>query len=207
MPTLFFMRHAESEANRNRILASQNDVPLTPQGMESATEIAREFLKEYHIDSIIVSPQIRACQTASPFEQISGKKALIDKALAEQDLGKFTGMSYDEVKEEPGYEKDVSRRWDWIPEGGGESYRMLSSRIIPFFSRFNKPEDNSSFLIVTHAVTLRIIKGLLENTLPAYPEKIANNGEVWKVRFKGLGNKHEVESLFYGNSASMVHNP
>ncbi|RKX83643.1 MAG: histidine phosphatase family protein, partial [Spirochaetes bacterium] len=67
--------------------------------------------------------------------------------------------------------------------------------------------NNAKYLIVSHAVTLRIIKGLLEDTLPLYPEKIANNGEIWQVDFKGLGNKHIVKSLFYGNSAAMVHNP
>ena len=207
MPTLFFMRHAESLANRKRILASQTDVSLTPEGMQGAYDIAREFLKDFTLDSIIVSPQLRACQTASPFEQMSGKIAEINKAIAEQHLGRFTGMSYDDVKLDPAYEKDVKNRWNWIPEGGGESYKMLASRIIPFFNRFDNADKKSNIFIVTHAVTLRIIKALLEDTLPVYPEKIANNGEIWQVEYRGLGSKHIVKSLFYGNSASMVHNP
>jgi broad specificity phosphatase PhoE len=207
MPILFFMRHAESEANKNRTLASQTDVSLTPSGMQGAFDVAREFLKDFEIDKIIVSPQLRACQTASPFEQMSGKKAEIDIAVSEQHFGRFTGLSYDVVKLDSAYEKDVTKRWGWVPEGGGESYKMLASRITPFFERFERLDDNSNYLIVSHAVTLRIIKGLLENTLPLYPEKIANNGEIWQVDFKGLGIKHVVKSLFYGNSASMVHNP
>ncbi len=207
MPTLFFMRHAESVANRKRILASQTDVSLTPEGMQGAYDIAREFLKDITLDSIFVSPQLRACQTASPFEQMADKKAEIDKAIAEQHLGRFTGMSYDDVKLDPAYEKDVKNRWNWIPEGGGESYKMLASRIIPFFNRFDSADKKSNIFIVTHAVTLRIIKALLEDTLPIYPEKIANNGEIWQVEYRGLGSKHMVKSLFYGNSASMVHNP
>jgi len=207
MPTLFFMRHAESAANRERILASQTDVSLTPEGMQGAYDIARDFLKDFSLDSIFVSPQLRACQTASPFEKMSGKKAEIDKALSEQHLGRFTGMSYDDVKLDTAYEKDVTKRWNWIPEGGGESYKMLSERISPFFNKFDSTDERSKIFIVTHAVTLRIVKALLEVTLPVYPEKIANNGEIWKVDFKGLGYKHVVKSLFYGNSASMVHNP
>jgi len=207
MPTFFFMRHAESKANKNRTLASQTDVSLTPFGMQGAFDIAREFLKDFEIDKIIVSPQLRACQTANPFEKMSDIKAEIDNALSEQHFGRFTGMSYDAVKLDPAYEKDVTKRWNWIPEGGGESYKMLASRITPFFERFNSLDNGSNILIVTHAVTLRIIKALLEDTLPGYPEKIANNGEIWQVDFKGLGTKHVVKSLFYGNSASMVHNP
>ena len=207
MPILFFMRHAESKANRNRTLASQTDVTITPQGMEDAYNIAREFLKDIDLDGIISSPQLRACQTANPFEKMSGIKTEIDKSIAEQHFGRFTGMSYDAVKMDPAYEKDVTRRWNWVPEGGGESYKMLASRITPFFERLDSLDDNSNYLIVSHAVTLRIIKGLLENTLPLYPDKIANNGEIWKVEYRGLGFKHVVKSLFYGNSASMVHNP
>jgi broad specificity phosphatase PhoE len=207
VPTLFFMRHAESTANKNRILASQTDVSLTPQGMQDAYDIAREFLKDHTLDAIIVSPQLRACQTANPFEKMSGKKAEIDKAISEQHFGRFTGKSYDDVRLESSYEKDVTKRWNWIPDGGGESYKMLASRITPFFERFEILDDSSNYLIVSHAVTLRIIKGFLENILPLYPKKIANNGEIWQVDFKGLGTKHVVKSLFFGNSASMVHNP
>jgi len=207
VPTLFFMRHAESNANRNRILASQTDVSVTPKGMQDAFDIAREFLKEFVLDAIITSPQLRACQTANPFEKMSDLKAEIDKALSEQHFGRFTGMSYDDVKLDPAYEKDVTKRWEWVPEGGGESYKMLASRLVPFFDIFLTENIGSNILIVSHAVTLRIIKALLEDTLPEYPEKIANNGEIWQVDFKGLGKKHIVKSLFYGNSASMVHNP
>ncbi len=207
MAVLFFMRHAESVANRDRILASQSDVSLTSGGMEAASFIAGEFLREYTINRIISSPQLRACQTASPFEQISGIRTETDKLISEQHLGRFTGMSYDEVKLDPSYEKNVANRWNWVPEGGGESYKMLASRVASFFKRFDSADTESNILVVTHAVTLRIIKGFLEDTLPIYPEKIANNGEIWKVDFKGPGIRHTVKSLFYGNSASMVHNP
>ena len=207
MPTLFFMRHAESEANKAKYLASQTDVSITEEGAKAAEEIAGEFFRDFSVDNIYASPQLRARQTASPFSRISGLDVLIDPALSEQHLGRFTGMTYDEASTDPYFESDRTKRWDWEPEGGGESYRMLASRITPFFEKLEIIDNGSNFLIVSHAVTLRIIKGLLENTLPLYPEKIANNGEIWQVEFKDLGYRHIVKSLFYGNSASMIHNP
>jgi hypothetical protein len=45
-----------------------------------------------------------------------------------------------------------------------------------------------------------MVKAILEQTLPNYPRDIAKNGEIWKVQFKGLGNIHEVESIFLGGS-------
>ena len=59
---------------------------------------------------------------------------------------------------------------------------------------------HDEFLIVTHAVTLRIVKAILEQTLPDHPHGIAGNGEIWKAQFTGLGNIHEVESIFLGGS-------
>ena len=201
------MRHAESEANKAKHLASQTDVSITSDGSKAANVIADEFFRDYSVDNIYASPQLRARQTAAPFSKRSGMDVLIDPALSKQHLGRFTGMTYNEALIDPYFESDRTKRWDWEPEGGGESYRMLASRITPFFKRFEMLDNGSNFLIVSHAVTLRIIKGLLENTLPLYPEKIANNGEIWQVEFKGLGYKHTIKSLFYGNSASMVHKP
>ncbi len=115
-------------------------------------------------------------------------------------------MSYDQVKEEPLYETVTSRRWDWVPEGGGESYSMIADRVRAFFSSL-APEDPSRILIVTHAVTFRLIRGVLENSLPLYAEGFPNNGEIWKVDFQGLGQVHSIESLLLGNSRNFIHNP
>ena len=207
MPTLFFMRHAESEANKAKYLASQTDVPITTEGTRAAEGIAAAFLEDFSIDAIYASPQLRAKQTAEPFSRSCRLDVVIDSALSEQHLGRFTGMTFKEALDDPYFQSDNTKRWDWQPEGGGESYRMLASRVVPFFNGLEILNNGSKFLIVTHAVTLRIIKGLLEDTLPVYPAKIANNGEIWQVEFKGLGFKHIIKSLFYGNSASMVHKP
>ncbi|MDC7241319.1 MAG: histidine phosphatase family protein, partial [Spirochaetales bacterium] len=95
---------------------------------------------------------------------------------------------------------------DWIPEGGGESYAMIADRVKSFFSSFD-PEDDRNVLVVTHAVTFRLIRAVLENTLPLYPESFPNNGEIWKVDFRGVGKRHEIESLLLGNSRDFIHNP
>ncbi len=59
-------------------------------------------------------------------------------------------------------------------------------------------------LLVTHAVTLRMIMATLEQTLPDYPHEIAKNGEIWKLRFTGIGKIHQVESIFLGTSKAVI---
>ncbi len=206
MGKLYLIRHAQSEANKERIMASRLPFPLTTEGKADADLIARELAAEFSIDRIISSPLIRAKQTAASFAARFKLSVEEDERVSEQDLGRYSGMTYDQVKEEAQYETETSRRWDWVPEGGGESYRMIAERVKSFFSDMD-PASDENILIVTHAVTFRLIRAVLENTLPLYPEGFPNNGEIWKVDFMGVGKKHSIESLMLGNSEHFVHNP
>lgn len=204
MITLYFMRHAQSEANLNNILASQLDFPLTNKGHNDAVLIAKEFSQEHHITRLIGSPLSRAQQTAAPFADRFQLPVENEARVTEQQLGKYAGKTYEELNDEENYCHDRAKRWSWIPEGGGESYSMIVDRLMPFFQSLPE-EGNEDILVVTHAVTMRMIKAILINSLPEYPHDIAHNGEVWKVEFKGVGHPHKIESLFFGDSINQAH--
>ncbi|HYU75667.1 MAG TPA: histidine phosphatase family protein [Ktedonobacteraceae bacterium] len=70
MPTVWFIRHAESEANAGLPTAHPATIKLTPRGIEQANRVA-QFIK--HRPGLIVSsPYERAWQTARPtFEQFA----------------------------------------------------------------------------------------------------------------------------------------
>jgi broad specificity phosphatase PhoE len=112
-------------------------------------------------------------------------------------------MTYAELIDRPDYMHECSRRWKWIPEGGGESYEMIASRLEPFFQSLESLAGDC-ILSVTHAVTLRMVKAILEQTLPDYPSEIAKNCEIWKVQFAGLGNICDVESIYLGGSKAAI---
>jgi broad specificity phosphatase PhoE len=199
MSQLYFMRHAESEANQKNILASQIDFPLSDTGKKQAEKIAEVFFKTFAVDIIIASPLLRAYQTATFFTK-KRKKLVIKKnnALIEQNLGIFSGMTYEELDTRDDYCHDRSQRWDWIPEGGGESYRMIANRVLLFFKEIEKNYPTERILIVTHAVTMRLIRAVLENTLPSYPLKIPANGEIWEVEFHKSGKTHIIKEHCLG---------
>lgn len=207
MSTLYLIRHAESEANRKRILASRQPYPLTAAGKADADLIAEELKKIVSIDRIISSPLIRAKQTAESFESAYQHPVEEDRRITEQELGVYSGMNYDQVKELKQYEADPLKRWNWIPDGGGESYAMIADRILLFFKDLQENNRGEKILIVTHAVSFRLIRAILENTLPRYPRAFPNNGEIWKVDFTSLGTVHKIESILLGNSRSFIHNP
>jgi broad specificity phosphatase PhoE len=202
--SFYFIRHAESQANDKKILAGHLDFPLSIQGKKDIENIAGEFFKKVKIDMIISSPLKRALETASAFSKLYGLMIEKDDKLIEQNLGIYSGMSYDEIETEEGYEHDRTKRWNWVPEKG-ESYKMVADRVRPFFENILSVSENLNILVVTHAVTLRLIRGILENTLPLYPENIAQNGEIWKVDFKGIGKFHKIDSIFLDKESVRTH--
>ena len=197
------MRHAQSEANLADILASQLDFPLTEQGHDDARCIADEFYQQHKVSKLIASPLSRAQQTAAPFAQMFNLTISDEPRVTEQALGKYAGKTYAELDHEPNYCHDRSQRWSWVPEEGGESYAMIVERLRPFFAAL-PVNGEESILVITHAVTMRMIKAILADILPEYPHEIAHNGEVWRVEFKGLGQPHEIESLFFGSSKAQA---
>ena len=201
MKTLYFIRHAQSEANRREILASRQDFPLSEKGRADAEAIAAELKEIATLDRIVCSPLIRAQQTAAPIAEAFGLEVEMDDRLTEQDLGIYAGMSYADLESRTDYMHDRTQRWNWVPDGGGESYEMIFQRLEPFFQGLENLEGDS-ILFVTHAVTMRMIKATLEQTLPDYPREIAQNGEIWKTQFTKTGDTHVVESIFLGDSKS-----
>lgn len=207
MKTLYFIRHAESEANKKRILGSRLPFPLTAEGKFDSERIASELKDLTDIELITSSPLKRAVQTAESFSAVYGLDIQTDERITEQSLGVFSGMDYDEVKLHKNYEKNPLNRWNWQPEGGGESYSMIADRITAFLNDVGLIEDKNNILIVTHAVSLRIIIAALQNTLPEYPKDFPNNGEILKVKYTKLGIYHKIESIFLGKSREFNHNP
>jgi broad specificity phosphatase PhoE len=203
MKTIYFIRHAQSEANRLDVLASRQDFPLSAKGMADAAAIAAGLKQIASLDRIVCSPLLRAKQTAQPIAEAFGLEIEIDERLTEQELGIFAGMSYTELEQRTDYMHDRSKRWKWAAEGGGESYEMIVQRLKPFFQSLEKLEGKN-ILFVTHAVTMRMIRAMLEQTLPEYPHTIAKNGEIWQVPFTKLGNPHAIESIFLGEAKTVL---
>lgn len=194
---LYFIRHAESEANTRDILAGRLDYPLSARGESDAEAVARAFVPGHPFEAIISSPLLRARRTAEPFARMTSLAVEVDEALLEQDMGTFAGKTYAEAEADPDYEKDKSRRWDWSPPGG-ESYRSIADRLRPFFVRLDGRRE-PRILVVTHAVTLRLVVALLEDILPSYPTTLARNAEILEVEYGGLGRKHGISSHYYGS--------
>lgn len=203
---LYITRYFESTANRLGILASRQHFPLSEKGQADAIKAAKVFAADHKVNRIFSSPLIRAVQTANAFASAFGLMVEIQERLTEQELGIFAGMSYNEIEKARGYEHRRDKRWDWVPEGGGESYSMIYQRVLPLFNELSiSANQNQSVFIVTHAVTLRIIRAILENTIPFYPVEIAKNGGIWEASFTRINVPTVVRPLNFSGIALKDH--
>lgn len=97
MKTVYFVRHGESQANADGLIAgSKNDSPLTQKGLEQASATA-EVLRAIPIDLIISSPLLRAKDTAKRIAEELGYKDEIhtEPLLTERDFGAASGQPWD----------------------------------------------------------------------------------------------------------------
>src|SRR5205823_4115506 len=66
MPTIFLIRHGESQSNAGLPTTYPKGVKLTERGLEQAECIARYLKSRIPLDLIVTSPYQRTKQTAAP---------------------------------------------------------------------------------------------------------------------------------------------
>src|SRR5690349_11276037 len=97
MKTIYFVRHGESQANADGIMAGREwETPLTETGMKQARK-AGQFLKGKGIQMIMVSPMERTRRTASIIAEEIGlepSKLIENDLIMEQGMGKYSGRPY-----------------------------------------------------------------------------------------------------------------
>lgn len=89
----FFLRHGETEWNKNRLAQGQTDVPLNQTGRDQA-DLARPLLKGQNIRRIIASPLERAFETATIINRDLNVPVERHSGLMEQAFGPYEGKPW-----------------------------------------------------------------------------------------------------------------
>ncbi len=87
---IYVIRHGQTDYNVRNVYQGQSDIPLNNVGMEQAKQVAEKF-KNLKVDVILVSPLLRAKQTASYVSKITGIPIVIEKGLIERSFGDMEG--------------------------------------------------------------------------------------------------------------------
>jgi probable phosphoglycerate mutase len=151
---LYFVRHGESTANRLRKFSNGGfKHPLTETGVEQARMVTRS-LSGLQVERIYSSPVMRAVQTAQILADCLRAPLQITEALREWSVGIYEGTT-DPV----GWElhRQVQDLWFCHQQfdskmPGGESFRDIQARFIPFIEGLVSDGRNSdrSIILVAH---------------------------------------------------------
>lgn len=140
MLNIYFIRHGETDWNREGRLQGQRDIPLNALGEQQAARVGAHLaqLAGQRINTLpfFVSPLIRTRQTAEAARVALGLPALsysIEARLREISFGAWEGKTWPEVKgiDPAGAVARKRDKWGFAPPDG-ESYEDVKSRILPF---------------------------------------------------------------------------
>jgi len=164
---LYLVRHGEVEARYQRVFGGRIDMALSPRGLEQASTLA-QYLASTPLDRIYASPLKRVRQTLAPLVNAHRPPPVILEGLREVDFGVWTGLSWDQVREQFG----VSA-FDWLRllAGGGiaeaEPVADFSERVRVCLDRVLAEGQGQSVAVVCHGGVIRMLLAhLLALALP-----------------------------------------
>jgi len=163
MGLIIFLRHGQARNNTERVLAGRSPgIPLTETGVKQANDIGM-FLKSFNISHIYTSPIERAKNTAEIVGKYTQVIPTVDERLYELEMGKFSGMAYDELFAKHGnvflkfYQGDPT-----IEENGVETFHQVKRRVLDIVDHTKDAHSGKNVLLVTH---MDPIKAMISNVL------------------------------------------
>ena len=167
MGQIIFLRHGQAKNNTERILAGRTEgVPLTETGIKQSEHTA-ELLEHMNLSTIYSSPIQRPKHTAEIVGKHNSLDVTIDDRLIELDMGKFTGMPYDEIFNSHGnvfmkfYNGDLE-----IAHNGVETFSDVKKRIFGIVDYIIEKHPDENILLVTH---MDPIKAMLSTVIDLSP--------------------------------------
>ncbi|MFA6448156.1 MAG: histidine phosphatase family protein [bacterium] len=176
--TCYFLRHGETDLNREFRCQGRQDVPLNDRGREQVVEAARK-LKDVKIDAIYSSPLKRAMESAEIIAKNKKMPVQMLDWLVEIDYGALEGLNAAESGERfPG----ILYRFQSNPVAvifpGGESVGGVAERLCNGLGRI-VTQESGTILFVTHQIISGIAKSILEDKpLNALWENKLENGGI-----------------------------
>jgi broad specificity phosphatase PhoE len=145
LPTIYLVRHGETEWSRSGRHTGRTDLPLTPSG-EAAARALHARLAATVFDLVLTSPLQRAARTA----ELAGFGATPDPDLMEWDYGDYEGLTSAAIH--------ASRPdWELFGDGcpGGESVKQIAQRADRIAVRLKASKGN--VLVFSHGHLLRVL--------------------------------------------------
>ena len=160
-PTIYFIRHGETDWNKARRFQGRTDIPLNSRGREQAARngaVLADLVEAPERLAYVASPLSRASETMRIVRrtlQLENPLFDADERLVELSFGEWEGLTPEEMEARDG---DIYRRFradGWnncVP--GGESYGQLGARVADWLSQVTQDTVVASHGGVSRALRL-----------------------------------------------------
>ncbi|MEW5945672.1 MAG: histidine phosphatase family protein [bacterium] len=178
MTVLYFVRHGETDLNRQQRCQGRLDYPLNDVGREQAAAAAA-MLAEARVDRIYSSPLRRALEGAEMIARLKGLPVETRDWLAEIDHGELEGLNIEEAdRRRPGLLRAWAERPESVDFPGGESLERVGDRAAAGLAEVLDADCGACVALCTHQVVAGAARCLLED-LPlsrVWSHKLKNGG-------------------------------
>ena len=152
---IYFIRHGETDYNKDKRFQGHLNIPLNQKGIVQA-KIALDCSKSLKIDKIYCSPLKRAVETAKIVNSFHNAQIIKDDRIKEINMGSLQGKCKDKLKK---FEQILAYT---NPERfGGESHEEFCARVKSFLDEII--DSNENILIVSHGGVYRAIYKIMNN--------------------------------------------
>lgn len=197
--TLYFIRHGETEANVNNVLAgSKTDTKLTENGIKGA-KVAGDALKNVPFSLVYTSELTRTKDTAKYIlgenkNKVPNESA--SQALNDIYVGELEGLSKEEVLQKyPDYNEDtyygkISDSKFVSPVGATSKYKIVQNYKSALYSIIAKAPNDSNVLVVGHGALAWMFNSMFPNEVS--DTSLLDNTSITVLKYnKG---KYEIEA-------------
>ncbi len=191
MTTLTFVRHGETDWNRQGRFQGTQDIPLNEEGRRQARRLAKAW--DINCDVLVSSPLGRARETAETLAASLGVSVTtFDVRLVERDYGAGAGLTLDQRRER-------------FPDGqipGVESPQSIQERVVSFLDSVSLEHPGRSVVAISHGGFINAVLALVSAGRVGTGKTILGNASVsvvvlgadgWAV--ETVGRTFEVEPL------------
>lgn len=149
-----FLRHGETDYNRERRFQGRIDVALNATGRNQAARAAAILAGE-NISRVVASPARRVLQTVEPLLQVREMPLHVDDDLMEFFVGGFEGRLIAEIHDEHGLGDEGS--WMSVLPNDAGSWEEFVSTVMAAVARWTGQHPGETVLIASHGLVFQAL--------------------------------------------------